>query len=145
MDVTEIVDQQTEVYGIAKKPRDSTIPIIWIDWLSCSGVQVLRDPGNLPSDIEACILDWFAEVIKEWGIGEVPGRYVIEANVLDVICKSGTLNERVILLVLIDVLHRLQKRFSFFKHLWLTLDKFIIGDTGRQKVTIVPPGMSLRK
>ena len=66
---------------------------------------------------------------------------ITEAAVLNVVGKCGTLDEAMLVLHVVKVLQGLELLLGVLQHFRVVFLKCIVGNSGSDKVSIVPPGV----
>lgn len=97
MDVSNIMNQKSEVEAISKIPWDCSLVGNW--FFSFSIFQSTDKFTHYPSNVEFLWMPvWFCEsVIKEWIVNKVPIWLIIPSFWLDFVSKGSALNKWVIL------------------------------------------------
>ena len=124
MNITNIMDEKSQVESITKIPLDSMI------WVSFVGFELLCHVVNGPGDIVCLWVDRLVEaLVKERLIDEMPRGLVIESLVFDVIGEGGTLDKHVLVFVLVHISKWLQVSLSLWNDARGDLLKVVVSNT----------------
>lgn len=116
MNVTGVVNQESEVQGVTKCPGDAFILILVLE------LKVVSHVVYRPGDIE--ILGKHSAVealVEEWLIDEMPWGLGTKSLIFEIISESCTLYKHVLILMLVHISERLEESLSFRNNLWGSL------------------------
>ena len=124
MDVSDIVDEKSQVESISEFPSNSSV------FVDLGGFQVLGHVVDAPSHVELFWVHCGVVVIKIRLVNKVPWGLVAHTLVFDVIGKSSTFHKSVIGFVLVKIGKWFEELLCFGNDLWGDLLKVVVGDTG---------------